>query len=915
MNNKLQLTNCERRVTGHGSRNTASALIIAVILTSLLAIIGMMFVMIARVDKMATSAVSENKQLNFAAEAVVAKISQELVLDVPGVAGQKKYYNYPDNNNPWLASLEPYLYSDGGTPADQNDDIYYWRHISDIYNKFGLVTSGLQADIKPDYQSPSEIGDSNSTNSYPADADGDGVVDSNWVLIPDMNSSKGKPIYVAVRVIDNGGMLNVNTVFKNPGGADTRKGDMLTDIYIDGVIKQPGGDLITTFLSNRSNAPDAGTYYNEAARRIENPDTTTNYYTFYDISEELSLRNRFVLVPGQAQPLQPWLSSMTRLESYGPPQCLATTLRETTYGNSFTPYTSSDFVKWKRRMNPFDVGVGSLPSNNNYDFRHLLTTYNTDRIIDPCGAKMTNVNDANVSELYYSIRSGLMDANYPPSEVNGVAAQIAVDINDYRDSDSIVSSFTGPYDGLPYYGFETPCIYISELAHRAKLKVPPPPGPCTFDSSCYDISYAIELYKPYAGDIDPSGWQLVVGGATIQITNWTGNQQFCVIKNENPALTPFIINGGAAIQNASTPPAVLTFKKGDVIELQRPLPGGGYVTVDSHTVPDGWWDLGGTDTARSIQRDTSKHKCIRRLWADAQWRASDLGVINSYIDPDTGIIQAHPANALFTNVGEIGMLFVKAAYYPAGGSNAGVIGYNGVNSTEPEVRLNLADPNFQQLFKYLTVFDPNHDLIDNDGDGTVDNGELKIHGRININTAPWYVLAQLPWVSQRVGYNNTALAQAIVAYRDKLNLSPVGPDYYHGGASNSRELETGLSGIYETAGFRSIGELMNVINTSGKTNYDIRSYALDGQDLKGFPDIDESNGEGAVDDFEERDVIFARLSNLVTVRSDVFTAYILVRIGKDGPQKRVMAILDRSNVRSPTDKVRIIALHPVPDPR
>jgi hypothetical protein len=40
-----------------------------------------------------------------------------------------------------------------------------------------------------------------------------------------------------------------------------------------------------------------------------------------------------------------------------------------------------------------------------------------------------------------------------------------------------------------------------------------------------------------------------------------------------------------------------------------------------------------------------------------------------------------------------------------------------------------------------------------------------------------------------------------------------------------------------------------------------------------------------------------------------------VRIGADGPQKRVLAILDRSLVTSPGGKVRILALHPVPDPR
>ena len=69
------------------------------------------------------------------------------------------------------------------------------------------------------------------------------------------------------------------------------------------------------------------------------------------------------------------------------------------------------------------------------------------------------------------------------------------------------------------------------------------------------------------------------------------------------------------------------------------------------------------------------------------------------------------------------------------------------------------------------------------------------------------------------------------------------------------------------------------------------------------------------DDLEERDLIFTRVSDLVSVRSDTFTAYILVRIGTDGPQKRVIAVLDRSRVESPGDRVRILALQQVPDPR
>ena len=134
------------------SPRDGSALILTVVLTSLLAIIGVLFVMVSRVDKMATSAISENKSLNLAVETVVAKISQELVLDVPGMIDPnsladpnslpaliEEYYDYPDVNNLWLASLEPY--ESGGN--------YYWRQISQLYSASD-PNLGLQAVLVPD---------------------------------------------------------------------------------------------------------------------------------------------------------------------------------------------------------------------------------------------------------------------------------------------------------------------------------------------------------------------------------------------------------------------------------------------------------------------------------------------------------------------------------------------------------------------------------------------------------------------------------------------------------------------------------------------------------------------------------------------------------------------------------------------
>jgi hypothetical protein len=189
---------------------------------------------------------------------------------------------------------------------------------------------------------------------------------------------------------------------------------------------------------------------------------------------------------------------------------------------------------------------------------------------------------------------------------------------------------------------------------------------------------------------------------------------------------------------------------------------------------------------------------------------------------------------------------------------------------EWQIRIDPNDPTFENIFQYLTVIDPTlHEWPPE---------ETRIKGRININTAPWFVMYQLPWIrpipllnSEESGY----VAQAIVS--DRIS---------HGA-------------------FESIAGLMRV----PKMGY----YASDSVDLPPpWPDL---TIDGAIDDLEERDIIFTRISNLVTVRSDVFTAYILVRIGVDGPQQRAVAILDRSKVKSLNDKVRIIALHPVPDPR
>jgi len=240
----------------------------------------------------------------------------------------------------------------------------------------------------------------------------------------------------------------------------------------------------------------------------------------------------------------------------------------------------------------------------------------------------------------------------------------------------------------------------------------------------------------------------------------------------------------------------------------------------------------------------------------------------------------------------------------------------GVYKDEDFIRLNLADPLYVDLFNYITVFDPRVDGIDNDGDGIgrgnqIDENELKVPGRINVNTAPYFVIAQLPWMTDDI-------AQEIVYYRDMQDIytdryntlqnelsSQLGYEVWRNYMRNDRDVR----------GFISIGELNLVADRRGS----MWKYALEPGPLGSkFPDLTKAyNGldDGADNDFEERDLIFARISNLVTVRSDVFTAYILVRLGREGPQKRITAILDRSDVYSNKDKVKALAVHDVSYPK
>jgi len=482
---------------------------------------------------------------------------------------------------------------------------------------------------------------------------------------------------------------------------------------------------------------------------------------------------------------------------------------------------------------------------------------------------MINVNMADVTLLYEAINAGLLDAdpNIMVADTAGLAAQLAVNTTDHRDSDTEVTCL--PVGQKMYYGFEAQ-PFISEIAFSVSE---------TDANNSTNNEFAIELYNPFDIDIPLGRFRLELrrqDGSVVSAINLAGygiadGSRFVVTNNSTASsgfgVTNLMRTGGAKedpnlvlatyLSLDTDPPTYALSERFDIYLLRTTSAKDIY--LDKQQTEDDWfnWDTI-KGTRQSYCRSDNNWNV---LYQDLQSAIETLGGANGAAG---GRKNYNLANSVdhFVTVGDIArVLKVGPSADPCDMIGMRVAAEPG----EEVVRIDLRNPAFANIFQYLTVIDPT-----SFGRGEY---ETRIKGRVNVNTAPWFVMAQLPWME-------STIAQEIVAYRDTV-----------------------------AKGFESIGELMQV-PLMGYYAFDPLYSAVD---LDQFPDL--TPGDGAVSDFEERDVIFSRISNLVTVRSDVFTAYILVRIGVDGPQRRVIAILDRSKVNSPSDRVKIVASHPVSDPR
>jgi len=313
-------------------------------------------------------------------------------------------------------------------------------------------------------------------------------------------------------------------------------------------------------------------------------------------------------------------------------------------------------------------------------------------------------------------------------------------------------------------------------------------------------------------------------------------------------------------------------KPGDVIELQRPDPArpGEFITVDRTEARQADYLNGGAGSRwRVSKRD------------DTEWKFTNAG---SYTNDDVQTLGR--ANGVTRNpkgyqmpvpndnipIGTLGdfEMVLRVGNEKSNDPNftaRTVTEYVDAASDEGDVRTDIA-PRRAGPFAPMPVYPLDYICFVGRPEGT-------LPGRINVNTATREVIrAAIP---PDAGYapDYDGLAANIVRYRDGVPLQ----------------------------------RISDLLNVPGFDQFTTDPNGVGDPEMRG--------------DFEERDWILSRVLNKLTVRSDVFTAYILVRLGHDGPERRMIAIFDRSNVYPlpsqsrpvASAKPRIIALHPVPDPR
>ncbi len=505
-----------------------------------------------------------------------------------------------------------------------------------------------------------------------------------------------------------------------------------------------------------------------------------------------------------------------------------------------------------------------------------------------------------------------MDANSvvgPPDDATDeplrtyAAAALTANLIDFADSNDIPTRLLEAHfnfatstwvPGTPVYGVERQ-PYISEVVSYHTVLGGAADG------------HAIELHNPYAQDISldasATDWYSIRVGGTVLI-NFQGTGE--VLPAGGPPKAYGTPDSGG---NISVPTlGALVFNGGDVVELVHNVQYGVAppvgIVVDQVPIPGGPTGFPQPNELKSgsLQRDTGDGGDPWRvtvpvhspaITTDGTLAASTLADFNTGVNHSA---LCNPVQIEFADTGDVATAFpttgsllllgryantetqaftARLAATPAQIDNGRMPLFEqtqlaDLDTTKP---FNLSIPWGQLVFDYFTALPASYTRGGSDDiRPTVDAGGLRVHGRIDLNSAPWWVIAGLPLAPRdslpapfRAKIQTTLfggpdpnpsqaepigqeLAQGIVAYREarEINYGTSTGDY-------------GAARLRPYTGFLTIGELANV------------RHPLAGGALF-RADANQITGS-TTDDYVKAVSVLVTLGDWVTTRSHVFTVY------------------------------------------
>jgi len=410
-----------------------SAFILVVGLMVTLAMVGTVFFMITRADNKESRAVTEAAPMRTVAEnellAVRAALRDDLFIngnngpysDVDSLDDAYEYLAYMDYASP-VADHDPgppvvvfdeHLSASELCPADGT--LVHEGHWARITNLAGFPPDAV-VDVDPDPDPPNwpyaVVGEPATPVVYRT-----GTYDRN-----------GEEYYAAIRLVDLSGLVNVNTAYELMVPTTAIPGMPLADLQLEKLQRYDpvgGQPVLPAFPKDEVHSARCGDnlygfdrFAFEAGRRPENPDLTTatgGQYRLYDWADELACR--------RGGNTSPWMGN-SRL-----------------YRAMETPLFSGSWGEYSRHLTTGSAGrIMPRPTDAatpNWEIPRTKVDLNLPLATPP--------QRANAFHAYRRAFYHMLSDVSPQSDRIRMAAQLAVNLIDYRDADDRP---TAVHDGL-----------------------------------------------------------------------------------------------------------------------------------------------------------------------------------------------------------------------------------------------------------------------------------------------------------------------------------------------------------------------------------------------------------------------------------------------------------------------------------